>query len=398
MKKYILLKSFLAPAISVMALTACNSGGVGTNTSSSTDHAIQYESPEHFLLGNAINLKFPGGIEKGSNSILLQIPLSNGTTQKLSFAHLVYLAGDFMGDPNTQIGGHAMHTNMINFQTNYNVLFNAPAKDYLPAIIKIVNEELELNKDNIINHEELNIPEEDNIRFNCATGGGCNKLTFLTNFGLYMKLATNNYDHFGQDAIDSYLAGHKLALDTAKTAKLTNNESLLRSAYAQEAYAEHFLTDLFASGHLRTPRRAIVNWCSYTKSEIASYLTKVMHDEDNQDGVWITNGNGERWKTYGDHSLFINDNSSSMQQAVKVMQKSVDQIFAVYNGEVSVDVAYSAGEMELPNLKAINVDQENKPALFKEGDDGKMYEYYKGKYQQLTNCLYSAVWHGFKSL
>jgi len=34
---------------------------------------------------------------------------------------------------------------------------------------------------------------------------------------------------------------------------------MLRTAYIHEAFAAHFLTDLFSSGHLRAPRRAFHN-------------------------------------------------------------------------------------------------------------------------------------------
>ena len=59
-------------------------------------------------------------------------------------------------------------------------------------------------------------------------------------------------DHFGKDAWMVYRAGHALALGIAKTGNGTIES--LKSAYLHDAFALHFLTDQFASGHIRTPR------------------------------------------------------------------------------------------------------------------------------------------------
>lgn len=390
------LKKTLILILSGITLTACNSGGIPPTSLSTTNsnEDLHYESPEHFLLGSGVKLKFSQSSEQGNQSNLLSIGLSNGSTQKLSFAQLVYLAGDFMGDPSTQIGGHSEDINKRNFDINFRVMTSAPAKDYLPGIIKIVNEELQNNSKQIANHEPFDIPDEDNIRFNCVTGGGCNQVSFLTNFGLYMKLASANYDHFGQDAIDSYLAGHRLALNLAQVAKSDDD---LRIAYAYEAYADHFLTDLFASGHLRTPRRDIVTWCKYTPQTVSSFLTKVMHDQDNKNGIYITNQAGKSWKTYGDKELYINDNSVSLKQALLVMQKSADQIYNVYRGVINPDQAYNQAKQELPNLSATNRDSRNAPPLFKL-ESGKIYEYTNGHYAELSNCLTTAIKYGYQYL
>jgi hypothetical protein len=390
------LKHTLILTLLGITLSACNSGGIPQSSLPPADSNkdTQYESPEHFLLGSGVKLKYSQSSEQGNQSNVLSIGLTNGSTQKLSFAQIVYLAGDFMGDPNTQIGGHSEGVNKNNFDVNFKVMTRAPARDYLPGIIKIVNEELQNNSKQIANHEPFDIPDEDNIRFNCVTGGGCNKVTFLTNFGLYMKLASANYDHFGQDAIDSYLAGHSLALNLAKTAKSDND---LKLAYAYEAYADHFLTDLFASGHLRTPRRNIVTWCKYTPETVSSFLTKIMHDQENKNGIYITNRAGKRWKTYGDKELYINDNSDSLKQALLVMQKSIDQLYDVYKGVISTDQAYNQAKQELPNLVVINQDTKNNPPLFK-SESGKIYEYTNGKYSELSNCLTSAIKYGYQYL
>jgi len=52
--------------------------------------------------------------------------------------------------------------------------------------------------------------------------------------------------------------------------------TMLRLAYVHEAFAAHFLTDLFSSGHLRAPRRPFHN---------PDYLAMVPH-AISKDPIW----------------------------------------------------------------------------------------------------------------
>ena len=74
--------------------------------------------------------------------------------------------------------------------------------------------------------------------------------------GRMMKLAENNHDHFLPYAKDVYIVGHELALEKAREASKVGNQeekirTLLEEAYSIDAFACHFLTDSFSSGHLR---------------------------------------------------------------------------------------------------------------------------------------------------
>lgn len=66
----------------------------------------------------------------------------------------------------------------------------------------------------------------------------------------FMELLQTNVDHFGPEARDVYNVGHAIALETA-----VNGD--LQKAYALNAFADHFLEDSFASGHMRTPRKQL---------------------------------------------------------------------------------------------------------------------------------------------
>lgn len=352
-------------------------------------HASQFESSERLIIGGEILLRLPNGHSIRSNKYdVVTIKLSNGSNLPLTFAELSYLAGDFIGDPNTQIGGHNLLLGGEAFIDNFETMESVPNKDYLPEIIKLVNQQTKANIDNISSGNSLDIPEDINIRFNCITGGGCNKFTWLLKPGLYLKLASKNHDHFGQDAIDSYLAGHLLALKTASWASRLSSPDILTQAYAYEAFAQHFLTDLAASGHLRTPRRDIANWCSYTPSTISLYLANIMHKKDNEIGLYVTDMSSDSWFAHGDAEIFINRNSKQLNKLIYKMQQSADQVYGVFNGSISINDAYEKSKLWMPNLDKIQHDKRNTPMLFKM-EDGKLLEYNEKdkSYSTVFSCI-----------
>ena len=151
-------------------------------------------------------------------------------------------------------------------------------------------------------------------------------------------------DHFGDDAWTVYKAGHTRALEIAKAGK--GNVVKLKQAYMYDAFALHYLTDQFASGHIRTPRPEFNRPTPLRKSSIprtgfanqhyqvtalnvgnaiTSYIpfipesfkmdcgawdrmTNFMHDTDGSVGLRISNQKGESWITYGDKQYFAEPN------------------------------------------------------------------------------------------
>ena len=80
-----------------------------------------------------------------------------------------------------------------------------------------------------------------------------------------------NFDHFGDGAVAAYRAGHATALQFAELAGKGlpdpgiapnwNPPPLkLENAYMMNAFADHYLSDLFSAGHLRTDRVKLHNW------------------------------------------------------------------------------------------------------------------------------------------
>lgn len=85
----------------------------------------------------------------------------------------------------------------------------------------------------------------------------------------YYQLLLDNANHFQSSgmALDEYRKHHSMALDRALRAGLANptaSTTDINRAYLAEAFGQHFLTDMFSAGHIRTPRTEIMEY--YTKT------------------------------------------------------------------------------------------------------------------------------------
>jgi hypothetical protein len=78
----------------------------------------------------------------------------------------------------------------------------------------------------------------------------------------YYRLAANNWSHFsaGGTAASEYEGGHRDALSLAFFAGASGDEAKFAQATTAEAFCNHFLTDMFAGGHVRTPRQEMKEW------------------------------------------------------------------------------------------------------------------------------------------
>lgn len=257
------------------------------SVTSEKESGEEFESAEHENIGDKVKLQYPvfgsGGelLEEEeilSTDRLLTLP----NKLKLSFGQIIALAGDFYGvpeypiidpyePPHKQSSGRRQR-----FIAAYNTLAKAEydrIKSELDEILKIMTiERSEIEA--VLQDKEGNVvmfDGNDHIRmvpkdvyeksgnslakeYDEVTGG---KWIFGVPviFGRMMKLADNNTDHFLPFAKDAYLAGHELALEKAREASQESEREkkmrLLEEAYSIDAFACHFLTDSFSSGHLR---------------------------------------------------------------------------------------------------------------------------------------------------
>jgi hypothetical protein len=116
-------------------------------------------------------------------------------------------------------------------------------------------------------------------------------------------------------------------------------------AYAYDAFACHFLSDHFSSGHLRVPREDLHKGrnCSWWNTEFiwfgaaGDYCSKLMHDEDNRMGLMVANNacyvsNPDPsickvWRAYGDAYMTDPQNQENLKRQQEVLQISVDEVW-----------------------------------------------------------------------
>ena len=163
----------------------------------------------------------------------------------------------------------------------------------------------------------------------------------------YFELATTNVSHFGWHCVFAYVFYHEKALSCAASARKCapqDREQLVRRAFFLQAFADHYLMDSFAAGHVRIPRREIIqyissqafsvpedpadwiNWdVSFEHRVRAGTLTKLLHDQDghieigshspdshwdsgalpHSGGLEVQNAEGRVWSTRCDEQLFL---------------------------------------------------------------------------------------------
>ena len=200
------------------------------------DHYLMaFASFEHKYIGKSIRLETK------------ELTLPNGVV--IEFEDIIALAGDYYGLPKEPIVNPLIVEEddpgrQHRFIDAYNTLARVPkdkVQSELDKLLDTLKKETEQRK---------SIPAKvwDKI-----TGGiwvGC----FPVKQGRMLQLAKNNHDHFEPYAKYSYLTGHELAIDKARDAGKCRGDEMTRlldEALSMDAFACHFLTDGFASGHIR---------------------------------------------------------------------------------------------------------------------------------------------------
>lgn len=314
----------------------------------------------------------------------------DGQATYLSFGEIVALAGDYIGNPEPTLGlpKNILSSYGISTISDQSVgkninRFDQSAQFLIESIwsIRSFDYEIEpLNKspffksDNLTNMRSLFKQEfkDFSALLSQTSIEGLHKESARAHGGLFSKAKANvnpfsgsgkspfyqallakNTDHFGEDAKRSYLAGHIAAIREATTAfnKRDNPSAFkyhLNRAYIFEAFACHFLSDLFSAGHIRTPRRPLLEVPGISAVN-AGFLANAMHDEDGFLGLDVRDSLGNHWKAYGDHSYFDYKSHSNRMRARDALQNSVFEIWHVATG----DLVY---QKELTDLLTLNSD------------------------------------------
>ncbi len=176
-------------------------------------------------------------------------------------------------------------------------------------------------------------------------------LRYAWNAKSFVELALRNVDHFGWHNACAYARHHAVALELAVASGGRENETFRRALYVN-AFADHFLTDGFAAGHIRVPRAEICAWADAQGlgDKVAGALSKLLHDQDGHvdahslhgeaedaqrppgDGLKVRNAKGDTWLTYCDGQLFLERDAGvpAVQHAADAVADSVFELLLAW--------------------------------------------------------------------
>lgn len=276
-----------------------------------------FGSSEHFAIGENVHLK---GLPEGDKTLLVK-----GTT-RVQFAHIVTLAGDFYGVAGEAISlpGGTEQEKTERFIKAFNTLAQADPNELRKIVLEIDQERVLVTNASLPHH----CYSHQMIEKNRAIKKIKNDID---------ELLIDNSDHFSNNAQEAYQIGHTLALKEAAEAGRKGDLEGLKRAYAIDAFACHFLTDLFASGHIRNQRGELeiflVSKLGFEKNfakKLAGILTGAQHEQDGRQGLNVCNKKGEQWRAYGDGYFFAPKNAENREKAIAATQASADEIYQVY--------------------------------------------------------------------
>ncbi|WP_085746912.1 phospholipase [Pseudomonas sp. R45(2017)] len=325
---------------------------------------LRFEGAEHTAIGDNTRLRF---IESAEPVLAQNVPLHLPNGLALTYGQVLALGGDFYGIVDRPINeGSTSADRLQRFTAAFDSLAAlTTSKTEATQILAIMQKEIDAVKQAIKDgkqpHEAYDaFGDTLSEEWNKITGGG-SFVSALFPLGRYLKLAANNADHFGEWARQAYIAGHTAALQTAAAAHASQDELRLERAYAMNAFADHYLTDLFSSGHLRVPRKVMA--AAVTPSDLGSLITRFMHDEDSKFGLKVRNGHGEQWRAFGDKRYFDATDADNRNQVTLAVQDSADEVYAAYSSG-NVPTTFNALQ-RLPDLTAVLDPANNFSPLFR---------------------------------
>jgi hypothetical protein len=264
--------------------------------------------------------------------------------ESLQYGELVALSGDFYGSPDEL------------FEEQKSLVPWLWESNDLTDLRKSFARELEWINHRLDGAEDDKPYPDENIRL-------------AWNAKSYVELALNNNDHFGWHNQLAYARHHQSALELARSARGPGDERLRRAIYTN-AFADHFLTDGFAAGHIRVPRAEIRGWAAGNglSERVAGLLSKLLHDQDGHAnlaclhgeceplrvvggsrqraalGLPVVNALDQRWSTFCDGQLFLGKsvNDPAIRHAVEAVADSVEELVLAWKHQSMPDGPYRA--------------------------------------------------------
>ncbi len=274
-----------------------------------------FGSSEHKFIGNKVKLQ---GISD-------DIVMVKGAA-KVTFGHMIALAGDFYAKPGAAISlpGGTNEEKTQRFIQAFKTLEDADNNQVRKVIQEI--------------DDEADAVEHSALPHHCYSSQMMSKNNAIKKIKPDInKLLKDNSDHFSENARDAYSIGHAYALEIAREAGRRNDLEGLKKAYAYDGFACHFLTDLFAAGHIRNERGALETYFTSIlhispkmAKSYAGLLTAAQHEKDGNGGLNVANQQGDYWRAYGDGRFFSSNNEDNKRRAIIATQQSADEIYQAY--------------------------------------------------------------------
>jgi hypothetical protein len=295
-----------------------------------------FDASEHAAAGEGVTLP---GVGPGGTDVMGTEPIFYLLDEEkiFSFGNLTYIAGDMMGPHKESlvICLAKSYEDRKEAATLMRDLFN---DDYLAGKERMgrISSGMQLERDAADAEDELfqkhvavhslSFAEFDKVDDYAGHNYAACATSVTARKSVQCMLAVN-YDHFAECAKKTHQIFHDLALEEA-------NKGDLKMAYFYEGLGSHSLTDLFSSGHVRTPSlRLRTSHCSPLRG---GFATNMMHDEDSYNGLFMTNRiQSEKWWVFGDSFYFEPFSADNRRMMNNGLQGGIDEIYATYEARNS---------------------------------------------------------------
>ena len=365
-----------------------------------------FEYAEHAYLGDTLTLKWHDGAEYLGAKKTFNLP--NGET--LTYGQFNAMSGDYFGSNTPICQGsdlkaqqdllvlfvilRARLTSTYSFRAGFKTLaIDADGAKEISLVKKLKLKEVELVNQAARegkNPSEVYLNDVPSTRDNIISG----LLGMVMKPGTgYLGLALINFDHFGQGARTAYNAGHLVAMQKAAEGRTPGN---LEAAYMMNAFADHFLEDSFAAGHIRTPRQALHG----TVNLFADVCAQYMHEEDNALGLTVSNPNGQTWISYGDSKLLDQADTDNLARCHDALMASTDEIYKAWDdSKVPFTDPSQFGAWKFAPIISSAFSEKNHAPLFNEKGYPRVNidDRWKREYEGWWGFTYPTTWNSLKS-
>ncbi|CAO2651424.1 Nn.00g039940.m01.CDS01 [Neocucurbitaria sp. VM-36] len=307
--------------------------------------AAAFYMSEHRYLGNTLRLPDhdtadPNDFSAANNPLVLQ----NGLA--VTYGDINGFAGDYFGLATPICMGTQLNDRKDAFKRSFETLAVGDAGKKKAEAIQAALADLQAKIDEAISTDPEKVHQvyQQNVLDINKMNGITEQFQAGASFNL---LAKRNLDHFGKEARIAYNAGHALALDVAASGDL-------KTAYAINAFADHFLQDSFAAGHVRVPRKELFSMDTATFSEatLKAVAANIMHEEDGELGLKVTNPAGESWHVYGDTRLFDSNDEENLKRCRAAQSASVKEVHDAFTARKSnLDESQFSAWQHAPTLE-----------------------------------------------